>query len=141
MAEDYTRRWGSPELSCLFTHSLPSLLPTAPGVPPLRWDSGAGGTYSHPTALLSLGSLYELSDASRDERATARVPLQFSFLHFCFWSPSSPILPLVISCLRITIPCLLIFIPFGIFSLSLLFKKDSGFLKGRLMSLSKGEDQ
>lgn len=53
--------------SRIFPTSLSNLLFTALGVPPLRWDSDAGETYSHPTALLSLGSLSEFLDSSRVE--------------------------------------------------------------------------
>lgn len=91
---------------------------------PLRWDSGAGETYSHLTALPSLGSPYKFLDVSRDEWAKTGVLLQFCFLHFRFWTSSSPILLLLICCPRVTIRCLFSFIPFSILPLSLLFKKD-----------------
>lgn len=60
------RRWGIPESSLPFYlwYSMSVIHSSRSSTPEVGSD--AGGTYSHPTALLSLGCLYKFLDAYRD---------------------------------------------------------------------------
>lgn len=110
-------------LPCCFTHSPSSLLFTAPGAAPLRWDSNAGGSSNSPTAVVSGLSKWVPTSSWMPPGMNEQQPVSH-FNTLFYISALGPILLLFTCSFGVTTQCSLTFIPFGILCLSLLFKKD-----------------